>query len=157
MNKQEVRARLEALAGWQPYDAKTTGELQKEIERRAVIDITFLLELVDTQAAQISKLEEWKRAILGLVKKFPIYQVGEWAGEKEGWGYVFEVIRYVHKQMLKKEKQIAEGREIVEEIEEWANWEGKIVTEYQKEQRLLRIRNVIRHEHAAWLKAVSGD
>ena len=45
-----------------------------------------------------NKLADWKKHILNTVKAFPEYEPGDWAGDKEGWGYCFELINYVRRE-----------------------------------------------------------
>ncbi len=64
--------------------------MQVELEEQDVIDLGSSLQ----QGRQDA---EWKKSILGLVKTFPEFNDYEWGGDKEGWGFVFELIKDLHK------------------------------------------------------------
>ena len=38
---------------------------------------------------------QWREAILGLLKTFPEFESLEWGGDKEGWVFCFELIKYL--------------------------------------------------------------
>lgn len=44
--------------------------------------------------AENGRLADWKMNILNVIKSTPEYDPGEWAGDKEGWGYCFEMVAY---------------------------------------------------------------
>ena len=50
-------------------------------------------ELANVQAEN-RRLVDWKKNILNVIKSTPEYEPGEWAGDKEGWGYCFEMVAY---------------------------------------------------------------
>lgn len=62
---------------------------------------------------RLDALEEWKRSVLNAVKQIPEYEIGVWgSGDKEGWGYVFEVIRW-------QTRRVSRLRELLEKTEGW--------------------------------------
>lgn len=54
-----------------------------------------------------ARLTDWKQNIINTVKAFPEYEPGEWAGDKEGWGYCFELINYVRRERDRLEQQLS--------------------------------------------------
>lgn len=73
------------------------------------------------QAARIEQLEEWKQAVLGKIKRWPIYEKGKWAGDKEGWGYVFELIGAAQNRIeqLEAENKWIPVSEKLPEVRQW--------------------------------------
>jgi rubrerythrin len=63
---------------------------------------------------EVERLSEWKDAVLGIVKRIPEYETGEWGGDKEGWGFVFELVKWQTAELKKLQaivKSAAEGEE----------------------------------------------
>ncbi len=50
---------------------------------------------------RIIELAKWKEAVLNQVKRIPEYETGEWGGDKEGWGFVFELIGWQTREVAK--------------------------------------------------------
>ena len=44
--------------------------------------------------AENGRLADWKKNILNVIKSTQEYEPGEWTGDKEGWGYCFEMVAY---------------------------------------------------------------
>lgn len=44
---------------------------------------------------KILSLEEWKNAVSGAIKAIPEFSSGLWTGDKEGWGFHFEMVTFV--------------------------------------------------------------
>jgi len=55
---------------------------------------------------KLSKAEDWRTAILGVVKSFPEFKELEWSGDKEGWGFTTEVLKVIHKERNLLREQI---------------------------------------------------
>jgi hypothetical protein len=62
------------------WDFDTCKELQAEVDR-------LRSELATEQA--------WHKAVSGAIKCAPWFEKGEWAGDKEGWGYHLEMVGYL--------------------------------------------------------------
>ena len=45
--------------------------------------------------AERDALREWRNSISNVIKTAPEFAPGQWAGNKEGWGYHFEIVAYV--------------------------------------------------------------
>lgn len=52
---------------------------------------------------EIDRLVEWKSSVLSALKTFPEFQAGEWVGDKEGWGFCFELIRWAQRESAQHE------------------------------------------------------
>lgn len=57
--------------------------------------VARLLERAIALRAEVARLTEWKEAILGALEARQEFREGEWAGDKRGWGYVFEFINWL--------------------------------------------------------------
>ncbi len=91
-----------AMARGLVYDDPPSGVAAVERVAQA------LAQVRQEQAAQLADAEaraeraeqerdeavEWRKSVLGAIKTSPLFQAGEWAGNKEGWGYCFELIRH---------------------------------------------------------------
>ena len=74
-----------------------------------------IVELESILARIYAPEREWKNAILGLLKTFPEWQTGEWTGDKEGWGFCFEFIKWLHRN-LKNEEELESLRATIEKL-----------------------------------------
>lgn len=45
--------------------------------------------------AQIAALEQWRNNVSGVLKRSPLFEAGEWGGDKDGWGYHFELVKHL--------------------------------------------------------------
>jgi hypothetical protein len=45
--------------------------------------------------AEVERLKEWRDSVSSAVKSAPEFHSGHWAGDKEGWGFHFEFIRWL--------------------------------------------------------------
>lgn len=63
--------------------------------------------IIEQQQAKLNKLEEWRGAVLGKIKQWPIYDEGKWAGDKESWGYIFELIGWSEKARKELKAELA--------------------------------------------------
>lgn len=147
-----------------------SGKEMSNDDHEAVLPYTqaVLQELYDKDKP-IAALEEWKTAVLGRVKAFSVYEEGEWGGDKEGRGHVFEVLNYIRKQSGTQATIIAEGEKIVGKrmwfkrdilnrvicvscgAEVWKGDDG-----YLWEDRHLRIHKDNCSDYA-WLRTVQGE
>lgn len=91
---------------------------QDEIEARAAVGtygpgyvterLKWALGEIDSLRTQLKESEEWKLSVLSAVKTIPEHTSGQWAGDKEGWGFVFELINWL--QRSKKDSEEARER-----------------------------------------------
>jgi hypothetical protein len=52
-------------------------------------------EGIEILKRQLAAMTEWRDSVSNAVKTAPEFEPGQWAGDKEGWGYHFEIVRYV--------------------------------------------------------------
>jgi hypothetical protein len=45
-------------------------------------------------AAERNRLQEWRDSVSAAIKNIPEFHTGEWGGDKEGWGFHFEVVNW---------------------------------------------------------------
>lgn len=48
---------------------------------------------------KVARLQEWKETVLDRIKAIPEYETGKWSGDKEGWGFCFELIKWQTKEV----------------------------------------------------------
>ena len=75
-------------------------------------------KLAEAQA-EIERLKEWKSSVSQAVKALPEFHTGEWYGDKDGWGYHFEVIRWMAREIAALRSQLMEAREALQAIADW--------------------------------------
>ena len=66
-------------------------------------------QIIAANKAEIARLNEWKDAVGGLVsslRKLPTFD-HEWGGDKNGWGFVFEWIKWVQNRAESAESRLA--------------------------------------------------
>ena len=66
-------------------------------------------QIVAAKEGEIARLNEWKDAVGGLVsslRKLPTFD-HEWGGDKNGWGFVFEWIKWVQNRAESAESRLA--------------------------------------------------
>jgi hypothetical protein len=56
--------------------------------------------------------QEWKDSVLGMIKRIPEYETGEWGGDKEGWGFCFELIKWQTAEVAKLRKGLKEEKRV---------------------------------------------
>lgn len=59
---------------------------------------TELEALAALSGAEIAQLQEWKSAVSSAIHMIPEFASGAWAGDKEGWGFHFEMVNYCRRQ-----------------------------------------------------------
>ena len=103
MEGEELRAEVAELKS-----ALTAAQQERDDLAELVIGYRNQIrnECLRAEAAEqgAAALREWKTAVLSAVRHIPEY-AGPWAGDKEGWGFAFEVIRWQtrHVEVLKQE------------------------------------------------------
>lgn len=53
------------------------------------------------------RLKEWKQSILNRLKHIPAWVSGAWAGDKEEWGFNFEFIGWMDREITSLRQQLA--------------------------------------------------
>jgi hypothetical protein len=101
-------------------------------------------------AGELARLQQWKQSILSLVKTFPEFESGEWAGNKNGWGFVFELIKWVYNELARLRARVAELEE------DDRQWEKHGLVEIVKERDRLRAKVEAAKEMADWMKENFG-
>lgn len=67
---------------------------------------------------EVERLTEWKSSVLGAIKQIPEFTTGEWGGDKEGWGFCFELIRWITRSHTTLTADLGRARELISLIEE---------------------------------------
>ena len=55
--------------------------------------------------------DEWRKSVSTAIKNIPEFHSGEWAGDKEGWGFHFEVVNWLQRHRTELEKRVGELEE----------------------------------------------
>ncbi len=61
--------------------------------------------------AALAKLTEWRDSVLSALKAKPEFVAAEWAGDKQGWGFVFEFINWLYRDRADKTVALAKLRD----------------------------------------------
>ncbi len=63
-------------------------------------------------AMERDRLQEWRDSVSGAIKNIPEFHSGEWGGDKEGWGYHFEVVNWLvrERDRLQDERAVLQQR-----------------------------------------------
>ena len=78
-----------------PVGAALTRAGLERVPVQARIDYDDLLVERDAAKAECARLKDWRNNISNVIKTAPEFAPGQWAGDKEGWGYHFEIVAYV--------------------------------------------------------------
>lgn len=65
--------------------------------------------------AQFAELTAWRKAVSGAIKCAPWFEKGEWAGDKEGWGYHFEMVGWLIRENASLQADLEHTSQIVAE------------------------------------------
>lgn len=57
------------------------------------------------------RLMEWQSSVLGRLEQMPEFRDATWAGDKRGWGFVFEFVGWMHREIKSLRSQLAATRE----------------------------------------------
>ena len=101
------------------------------ISRSAVL---WLVGEVRALRAKVARLTEWKEAILGALEARQEFREGEWAGDKRGWGYVFEFINWLFRDRDALRAELAEAKRVADQaannfdmmVEKWGDSERQL-------------------------------
>lgn len=69
---------------------------------------------VSTLLQEIDRLWEWRNSISAVVKSIPEFHTGEWAGDKEGWGYHHCVLTW----LIREHNRLRSGNLTEQELNE---------------------------------------
>lgn len=67
-------------------------------------------ELEDTVAelrVENEQLKEWRDSVSNAIKQIPEFATGKWGGDKDEWGYHFEIVRWITKSYADLEASLA--------------------------------------------------
>ncbi len=67
----------------------------QECARKAEALLATAVAERDAAVRERDELRDWRDNISNVIKSAPEFAPGEWAGDKEGWGYHFEIVAYV--------------------------------------------------------------
>lgn len=100
-------------------DAKEMDHLVERLtSHMGKADMGEVLRDCRLAAAEIGRLLEWKRSILGKCKHSDGWEATAWAGDKDGWGFVHYFIGHLETRALTAESRARDVR--AEAIEECA-------------------------------------
>lgn len=54
------------------------------------------------------KAEAWKANVLSALREHPEFVAGQWAGDKEGWGFCFEFISWIRREIADLKRRLGE-------------------------------------------------
>jgi hypothetical protein len=74
---------------------------RKELRRLQIENAEFKVRM--------ASLEEWRDSVSGAIKLIPEFAAGRWGGDKEGWGFHFEIVNWVRRE---KERLEAENERL---------------------------------------------
>lgn len=87
--------------------ATTNLQATLEVIREWVEECTKLMQ-------ENAKLAEWNRAVSDAVKNIPEFTTGDWHGDKQGWGWHFEMINFVQRE---RSRLVSENAKLSKELE----------------------------------------
>lgn len=87
----ESRA-IEFMQGSRVYDP--SGSIIRYRAARQAIEEAFS-KLREERGA----LLEWKTSVMGALESKPAFREARWAGDKRGWGFVFEYVNWLHREI----------------------------------------------------------
>jgi hypothetical protein len=59
--------------------------------------------------AERDEVREWRTSVSSAIKNAPEFEPGAWAGDKEGWGYHFEIVNFLHRDRLALRARVEEA------------------------------------------------
>jgi len=62
-----------------------------------------------TLTAERDEAREWRTSVSSAIKSAPEFEPGSWAGDKEGWGYHFEIVNFLHRDRLTLRARVEEA------------------------------------------------
>lgn len=76
------------------------------------------IDALRVMRAEIDRLKEWRDSVSNAIKQIPEFTTGKWGGDKDGWGYHFEIVRWITESYGDLTARIAKveeyGREYIE-------------------------------------------
>ena len=94
--------------------------------------------------AELEQLKEWRDAVSRGIKNIPEFGTGEWGGNKEGWGYHFEVVNWLQRERTRLAEIVKQCHEANGPVEVEVDadlpsairkWREKASQEYSKAKR----------------------
>lgn len=72
---------------------------------------------VEEQEAEIARLKGWIESVSAAIATIPEFTTGHWGGDKAGWGWHFEMVRYCQRQRETAEASLAQLKQEVANYE----------------------------------------
>jgi hypothetical protein len=109
----EAAAAFLAQHADQPAAVSPAGPAAQGDRERIKIMAAGCAEALRIQQEINQRLTDWKHGVLCAARMIPEFETGTWAGEKDGWGFVFELIRWQTKEVAQLREQLeAAGKEL---------------------------------------------
>lgn len=86
--------KLARLLALELLDARRGCKTWEDAAEQKTSEISMHIDYKLKLEGEVGRLQEWKSAVLGMVKRIPEYETGSWGGDKEGWGFVFELVKW---------------------------------------------------------------
>lgn len=90
------------------HAGKANAEIERDTLRSQLAEMTKANEGL---RGERDALKEWRDCVSGAIKQIPEFAAGSWYGDKEGWGFHFEMVNHVRRERdaLKSELATAKG------------------------------------------------
>lgn len=85
------------------------------LEKFSAIILKHITAAMADKNREIERLREWKDAVLGRLKDLPDWNHA-WGGDKEGWGFCFELLKFTKARIITSESDLAMARAEVERL-----------------------------------------
>lgn len=106
---------------------------EKEAHERTKAELERAFRLVAEQRGRandarrrLAEALEWRDNVSAAIKTAPEFESGEWAGDKEGWGYHFEVVRYMVRRLAEAPEREGRIREKLTALKAAYDWWMKV-------------------------------
>lgn len=107
--RRQLNSVIATIATWRSENERLremVSAYRKELSERAL----ELIELASLRAEN-ERLMEWQSSVLGRLEAMPEFRDATWAGDKRGWGFVFEFVGWMHREIKSLRSQLAATRE----------------------------------------------
>jgi len=118
---------------------------------RARSTVAELEERLARSSEENGRLKDWRDNISKLIKGRPEFSIDHWHGDKEGWGYHFEVIAHVFRE---RDSFKAKSESLADEL---AKSSTEIESLKEALARVERERDEAEEELAIWTKACHNE
>jgi hypothetical protein len=99
----------------------------------------LLRSALEPMLAELRGLQQCRNNVSAIIKEIPEFHSGEWGGDKEGWGFHFEVVKSLMRDKQAAEQALREARDINHDLAStrFAKWK-QLRAENEKLRELLR-------------------